>query len=127
MLFRCFYLDSPANAIQYGMTVKSKYENEIGQRLVFLSQPTNTDNNFLPFSFTQLSKLITENGGKVVNLAEPKLTHIVVDKRDVSRRLELMKRTSKSVTSTPNLLHQIDEGQGPSDVILLYLNIFKHA
>jgi len=73
----CFYLDSPANAIQNGMTVKSKQEKEVGQ------------------SFAQLSRLITDNGGKVVDLAEPKLTHIVVDKRDVSRRLELMKRTSK--------------------------------
>ena len=62
---------------------------------------------FLPFSFSQLSKLITDNGGKVVDLTEPKLTHIVVDKRDVSRRLELMKRTSKSVTFTPNLAHQL--------------------
>ena len=106
--FRCFYLDSPANAIQHGIAVKSKHENEIEQRL-FPSQSTSADNNFLPFSFIQFSKLITDNGGKVVDLAEPKLTHIVVDKRDVSRRLELMKRTSKSVTFTPNLSHQIDE------------------
>jgi hypothetical protein len=64
----------------------------------------------------------------VVDLAEAKLTHVVVDKRDVSRRLELMKRTSKSVTFTPTLSYRIDEEcQGPSDVILLYLNIFKHA
>jgi hypothetical protein len=64
----------------------------------------------------------------VVDLAEPKLTHVVVDKRDVSRRSELMKRTSKSVNFIPNLSHQIDEEcQGPSDVILLYLTIFKHA
>jgi hypothetical protein len=81
------------------MTAKLKHENEIEQRLFLLSQPTSTDNNFLPFSFAQLSKLITDNGGKVVDLAEPKLTHIVVEKRDVSRRLELMKRTSKSVIS----------------------------
>lgn len=53
----------------------------------------------MPYSFAQLSELITDNGGKVVDLAEPKLTHLVVDKRDVSRRLELMRRTSKSVTS----------------------------
>jgi hypothetical protein len=62
------------------------------------SQSTSADDNFLPFSFSQLSKSITDNGGKVVDLTEPKLTHIVVDKRDVSRRLELMKRTSKLVT-----------------------------
>ena len=46
ILFRCFYLDSPANAIQYGMTAKLKHENEIGQRLFLLSQPTCTDNDF---------------------------------------------------------------------------------
>jgi DNA ligase 4 len=120
-------LDSPANAIQHGIAVKSKHENEIEQRL-FSSQSTSADNNFLPFSFSQLSKLIADNGGKVVDLLEPKLTHIVVDKRDVSRRLELMKRTSKSVTFTPYLSHKIDEEcQGPSGVILLCLNIFKHA
>ena len=72
--------------------------------------------------------MITDNGGKVVDLTDPKLTHVVVDKHDVSRRLELMKRTSKSVTFTSNLSHQIsEECQGTSDVILLYLNTFKHA
>jgi DNA ligase-4 len=45
-----------------------------------------------------VAALITSNGGRVVGLDEPKLTHIVVDKRDVSRRLELMKRTSKYVS-----------------------------
>ena len=43
--FRCFYLDSPANAIQNGIAVKSKHENEIEQRL-FLSQSTSADINF---------------------------------------------------------------------------------
>jgi DNA ligase-4 len=46
-------------------------------------------------SFADLSKKISQNGGNVVNLDNPKLTHIVIDKRDDSRRLELMKRTSK--------------------------------
>ena len=104
--FRCFYLDSPMNAIQHGIAVKSKHENEIEQRF-FPRQSTSADNNFLPFSFSQLSKLITDNGGKVVDLVEPKLTHVVVDKRDVSRRLELMKCTSKSVTFTPNLHNEL--------------------
>ena len=38
----------------------------------------------------------------MVDLGEPKLTHVLVDRRDVSRRLELMKRTSQSVIFTPN-------------------------
>jgi DNA ligase-4 len=41
--------------------------------------------------------MIEENGGKVVDLDEPKLTHIIIDKRDDGRRLELMKRTAKLV------------------------------
>lgn len=41
--------------------------------------------------------MITENGGKIVGIDEPKLTHVVVDKRDDSRRVALMSRTSKFV------------------------------
>ena len=48
-------------------------------------------------SFGETKKLIADNGGRVVGLDEPKLTHIVLDRRDESRRLELMKRTSMSV------------------------------
>jgi len=48
-------------------------------------------------SFDETKKLIADNGGRVVGLEEPKLTHIIIDRRDDSRRLELMKRTSKSV------------------------------
>lgn len=46
-------------------------------------------------SFEELSKKIIAHGGKVVDLDEPKLTHVVLDKRDTSRRVELIKRTSK--------------------------------
>ncbi|KAF6761657.1 DNA ligase 4 [Ephemerocybe angulata] len=73
----CFYLDSPENAKRNGMSVRSKHEKELAK------------------SFDEVAKLITDNGGKVVNLDEPKLTHVVIDKRDDSRRVELMKRTSK--------------------------------
>jgi DNA ligase-4 len=44
-----------------------------------------------------MAKLITENGGRIGDLDDPKLTHILLDKRDVSRRKELSSRTSKSV------------------------------
>ncbi|KAF8216400.1 DNA ligase 4 [Mycena galopus ATCC 62051] len=73
----CFYLDSPKNARKNGMTVKGKQEAAVEQ------------------SFAELAQIIAEHGGKVVDLAEPKLTHVVIDKRDDSRRVELMKRTSK--------------------------------
>ncbi|KAI0741954.1 ATP dependent DNA ligase domain-containing protein [Daedaleopsis nitida] len=73
----CFYLDSPSNARKHGMGVKAKNEADVEKR------------------FTELAKMITDNGGRVVDLDEPKLTHIVLDKRDVSRRQELIKRTSK--------------------------------
>ncbi|KAG6891205.1 hypothetical protein C0995_008457 [Termitomyces sp. Mi166 len=73
----CFYLDSPENAQKNGLTIKSKHEADLNK------------------SFAELSAKIIENGGKVVDLSEPKLTHIIIDKRDDSRRLELLKRTSK--------------------------------
>ncbi|KNZ74643.1 DNA ligase 4 [Termitomyces sp. J132] len=73
----CFYLDSPENAQKNGFLIKSKKEAELNK------------------SFAELSAKIIENGGKIVALSEPKLTHIIIDKRDDSRRLELMKRTSK--------------------------------
>ncbi|KAF5351528.1 hypothetical protein D9758_007230 [Tetrapyrgos nigripes] len=73
----CFYLDSPSNAHQHGMPVKIKHEKEIDQ------------------SFSEVSEMITRLGGRVVDLDEPKLTHVVIDKRDASRRQELMSRTSK--------------------------------
>jgi DNA ligase-4 len=50
-------------------------------------------------SFVDLAKLIADSGGKVVDLDESKLTHVVIDKRDDSRRVELMKRTSKCVSA----------------------------
>ncbi|KAH6915882.1 DNA ligase 4 [Coprinopsis sp. MPI-PUGE-AT-0042] len=73
----CFYLDSPQNAKQHGMSIRAKHEKEINA------------------SFENAAKLIVDNGGKIVDLDEPKLTHVVLDKRDDSRRVELMKRTSK--------------------------------
>jgi len=74
----CFYLDSQENAVKFGLSVKSsKHEKEITK------------------NFAELSRLLTDNGGKIVGLDEPKLTHVVIDKRDESRRLELIKRTSK--------------------------------
>ncbi|KAF8074989.1 DNA ligase IV [Lyophyllum atratum] len=73
----CFYIDSPENARKNGMTVKSKHEGEINK------------------SFAELSQDIINNGGKILGLEDPKLTHVIIDKRDDSRRLELIKRTSK--------------------------------
>jgi len=42
-----------------------------------------------------IGAVILANGGRLGDLDDPKLTHIIVDKRDDSRRLELMQRTSK--------------------------------
>ncbi len=44
--------------------------------------------------FVDIENTIAKNGGRIVELGDPKLTHIVVDKRDCSRRKDLMKRTS---------------------------------
>ncbi|KAF9219810.1 ATP-dependent DNA ligase [Gyrodon lividus] len=73
----CFYLDSPHNARKNGMAVPTKYEKEI------------TD------QFNKVSRIIEENAGRVAELNDPKLTHVVLDKRDTSRRITLMQLTSK--------------------------------
>jgi len=73
----CFYLDTPQNARENGLSTTSKHEDAITK------------------SLAQMAKLIEDNGGKIVDLDDGKLTHIVLDKRDDSRRRELMKRTSK--------------------------------
>ncbi|KAF8551211.1 ATP-dependent DNA ligase [Imleria badia] len=73
----CFYVDSPENARKNEMVVNTKYEKEISDH------------------FPKVSRNIEENGGKIVDLDNPKLTHVVLDKRDVSRRVTLMQRTSK--------------------------------
>ncbi|KAH9479555.1 DNA ligase 4 [Psilocybe cubensis] len=75
----CFYMDSPDNAIKNGLTVKpSKHEADMNVKL------------------SQIAELVIAHGGKVVtDLDNPKLTHVVVDQRDVRRRIELIKRTSK--------------------------------
>ncbi|KAH9839814.1 DNA ligase 4 [Rhodofomes roseus] len=73
----CFYLDTPDNARKHGMAVKAKNEGDVSR------------------SFERVANAIKENGGRVADLDDPKLTHVVVDKRDASRRLELIQRTSK--------------------------------
>ncbi|KAI0034447.1 ATP dependent DNA ligase domain-containing protein [Vararia minispora EC-137] len=73
----CFYLDSPSNARKNGMVVSSEHECLMEQRLA------------------EVGKLVTVHGGRLGDLVDPKLTHVVLDKWDDSRRLELMQRTSK--------------------------------
>ncbi|KAI6167470.1 ATP dependent DNA ligase domain-containing protein [Pisolithus thermaeus] len=79
LIFRhlCFYLDTPGNARRHGMTVNSRHEKEISEHL------------------NKVSRNIEENGGKIVDLDDPKLTHVVMDKRDLSRRLRFMQETAK--------------------------------
>jgi len=72
-----FYLDTPQNARENGLSTTSKHEDAITK------------------SLARIANLIEDNGGKIVNLDDSKLTHLVLDKRDDSRRRELMKRTSK--------------------------------
>jgi len=47
------------------------------------------------FSFERTTQLIKDNGGQIAELDDAKLTHVALDKRDDSRRHELMKKTSK--------------------------------
>ncbi|OSD05522.1 DNA ligase 4 [Trametes coccinea BRFM310] len=72
-----FYLDTPSNARKHGMSVNTKREADIQRR------------------FEEVAKLITENGGRVADLDDPKLTHVILDKRDTSRRKELIARTAQ--------------------------------
>lgn len=46
-------------------------------------------------SLLKVSQNIEENGGKIVDLNNPKLTHVVIDKRDMSRRIILMQLASE--------------------------------
>jgi len=72
-----FYLDTPQNARENNMTSAAEDEDAIMN------------------GFRETARIITENGGQVVGLTDPKLTHIVLDKRDLSRQRELRKRTSQ--------------------------------
>lgn len=47
------------------------------------------------YRFLDVEDIITANGGRIVELSNPKLTHILVDKRDIGRRKELMRMTAK--------------------------------
>lgn len=73
----CFYLDTPDNARKNGMETKSKHEETIIK------------------NFAEVSTKITENGGKIVDLSESKLTHVVIDRLDATRRMKLIERTSQ--------------------------------
>ena len=81
-LNRTFYLDSPSNAKKAGMTVKVSDD---------IQEAANEE-------FSTIHKLILENFGKVTSdIDDPKLTHIVIFKKDRGRRIELMRRTEKWV------------------------------
>lgn len=89
----CFYLDTPENAVKNGMNWKEKHRDQI-QTTWVTSFHTFLQRN-IPFSrFSEIERLIKTNGGRIGELDDPKLTHVVLDKRDISRRKDLMKRTS---------------------------------
>jgi DNA ligase-4 len=91
---RCFYLDTPENARKNRMTVKTKQEKVISETYVILLY-IQLMSSGVSHSFSDISKSIVANGGKIVDLDNPKLTHILLDKRDDSRRISLMQYTSK--------------------------------
>lgn len=77
------------------MVVKPKHEIAITSRLRMIFHRWFPLRSHGTSSFDFITKLISDNGGRVVDLDEPKLTHVVLDKRDDSRRRELLTRTSK--------------------------------
>jgi DNA ligase-4 len=86
-----FYLDTPSNTRKNDMSVTSRHEDAIAKRFVGrILRLTFTK----IISFERISNLIVDNGGRIAELDDAKLTHVVLDKRDDTRRRELMKRTS---------------------------------
>ncbi|CAE6385973.1 unnamed protein product [Rhizoctonia solani] len=74
----CFYLDSPDNARDEDFLVSNTHESKI--RL----------------SMDRARKDILVHGGALaLGLSDPRLTHIVLHELDKSRRIELIRRTSK--------------------------------
>jgi len=93
-MISCFYLDTPQSAGENGMTANTKYEKEITEKYdSFLRKSGQV--LITHDSFNKVFREIEANGGRIVGLDDPKLTHIVLDKRDTSRRLSLMQRTAK--------------------------------
>ena len=90
-----FYLDTPTNARKNDMRVTTKHEAAIEKRYVGPLELASQSLILRPYSFTAIGALIAENGGRVTDLGDPKLTHVILDKRDDSRRRELMQRTSQ--------------------------------
>ncbi|KAG8751329.1 DNA ligase (ATP), partial [Ceratobasidium sp. 423] len=74
----CFYLDSPENARNEDFLVSTPHENKI--RL----------------SMERVRKDILVHGGAIATgLSDPRLTHLILHELDKSRRIELIRRTSK--------------------------------
>ncbi len=90
-----FYLDTPSNARKNDMSVTSRHEDGIDREKVCRTHPLRLTFTKGIISFERISKLIVDNGGRIAELDDAKLTHVVLDKRDDNRRRELMKRTSK--------------------------------
>lgn len=74
-----FYLDTAENAKKYGMVADENHK----------------DASEIHVNFQQVRKDLVKYGGTVVDLEDPQLTHILYDRRDDSRRIQLMRRTSK--------------------------------
>ncbi|KAG8787200.1 DNA ligase (ATP) [Serendipita sp. 397] len=80
MFFRhsVFYLDSPSNARKNRMLVKTSKEVNLEKR------------------FEEIAKLVTKYGGRVTSdIQDPKLTHVILDNDDLSRRKTIFGLTSK--------------------------------
>jgi hypothetical protein len=104
---RCFYIDTPDNARMNGMVVKDKREGDITRQYVGWRRSKYFRLTYAFHSLSSIAELITSNGGRLGALEEPKLTHIILDKRDVSRRKELGARTSKSVSPSFTVPHEV--------------------
>ncbi|KAG9008171.1 DNA ligase (ATP) [Tulasnella sp. JGI-2019a] len=80
-LFRhlCFYLDTADNTQKHSLSLKANSKAQSAKAI-----------------FDRTREAILNNGGKITHsLDDIKLTHVVLNESDKSRRLELMRRTSR--------------------------------
>ncbi|KAF8582783.1 DNA ligase 4 [Ramaria rubella] len=82
LLFKhlCFYLDNADNARKNDMAVDNSRKLDL----------------LIEENFENIQQMIIECGGEIVDIDDPKLTHVLYDKRDESRRVQLLRKASKT-------------------------------
>lgn len=92
-----FYLDTSENASRNDLPVDRSYNwrAEIEEKSVIYDSKILPSSDRALSSFEAVKEKIIEYGGKLVDLSDPSLTHVLYDKRDDSRRIKLIRKTSE--------------------------------